>query len=124
MTADEAIALVGDVLGSIRGAPGKLVGSTYIQGTGQDFDVLHLVDSIDDAKAALLDDGFVLEGEESYDTSTFYSLRKGEVNALITADHDFYGGFIRAANVCRYLAVTDKAQRVAVHRIIMDGELQ
>lgn len=99
-----------------------LVGSSYILGSGEDIDCLLLVSNLQSATESAQLCGYEKEGGESYDTSTFYSLRKGDLNILLTEDLSFYSGFKASADVCRFLKVANKPDRIAVHRRLMDGE--
>lgn len=51
------------------------------------------------------------------------AVRKGNINLLLTADRDWMTRMIQATEVCKYLRLTDKSQRVAVNQIIRDGKL-
>lgn len=105
-----------------------LVGSTYILGAGKDVDWLFLVDDLAEAAAFLLRKGWDCESEQYDALQKFMSFRgPGRANALVTADEDFYTGFKRAAEVCRFLHkagvthVQSRAHRVRIHAIVRDG---
>lgn len=101
----------------------NIVGSTYILGAGKDIDVLVLCENKHDTLnvSGVVNSGWALETDEKYEGSEFFSIRKGDVNLLLTDDEEFFDGFAMAAEVCKYLKLADRAQRVAVHRIIRDG---
>ena len=109
----------------------KMVGSRYIckePRSGADHDLLilfhpfHLPEVVDN----LIANGWFNESEsDDYDIQDFWSWRKGKDNYIICWDEEFYWRFVRAAEVCRYLHVTDKEQRINVHKeIIFGGHLR
>lgn len=118
----DQVALVAEALRPAQVLKDRFVGSAYILGEGKDVDYLVLVGSMSAAIDLLAKAGYVLEGAESYDTSTFSSLRKDGLNVLITQSFAFFEGFAQAAEVCKYLGLKDREQRVKVHRILLDGE--
>lgn len=101
-----------------------LVGSTYINGQGKDTDVL----VIGLTREQVLGAGYEPDGEDGYDASgTFQSYRKGDVNLILSEDHDDFCRFIQAAELCRVITrITghkiNKDLRVAVHTFIRDDE--
>lgn len=99
-----------------------LVGSTYILGEGQDMDFAVLVSCIADGMEALDLAGYKYTGGCSGEEDDFFTLRKGDVNVILTADEDFFDNFMSASEICKALQLTSKWQRVAVHRIIMNDE--
>ncbi len=48
----------------------------------------------------------------------------GEINMLVTTNEAYFNAWLTSAEVCRYLhlqgVTVDRAQRVAIHRIIME----
>lgn len=98
-----------------------LVGSTYSLGHGNDLDILVLGDMY-----ALSN---TLEGmgwtRETlfihYDNTDFISLRKDNVNLLLTDDQEFFERFKLAAEVCKVLNLADRRARILVHRVVRDG---
>lgn len=100
-----------------------LVGSTYIVGEGKDIDLLAFAEDRDAIETALQVRGYVREGGESYNPQEdeFVSMRKDEFNVILTSDREFFASWVQAAEVCKYLKLADKEQRVMVHRIIVDG---
>jgi hypothetical protein len=49
------------------------------------------------------------------------TLRKGNVNLIVTISPKFYDGMKLASEVCTALKLKDKGDRVVVHRIVRDG---
>jgi hypothetical protein len=41
---------------------------------------------------------------------------------MLTADEDWFWNFVKSAAVCKALKLTEKWQRIAVHRVLMDDE--
>lgn len=107
---------------------GWMVGSTYICGAGEDLDVLVRVDDLNCAIELLPD--YDREGEDGEypEDDHWVSLRKDNLNLLLTDSHDLYMKWLTAAEVCKYLhqrqgtPYSPKDERIAVHRIIMDGD--
>lgn len=98
----------------------SLVGSTYILGEGNDVDIMWLVSDYQEATRLLIKDGY--EYDKDYEDDRFASLRKGEVNVIVTAEEERYRNTLIAAEVCKYLKVAERDDRIAVHRIIRDGK--
>lgn len=98
----------------------SLVGSTYILGEGNDVDIMWLVSDYQEATRLLIKDGY--EYDKDYEDDRFASLRKGEVNVIVTAEGLRYRNTLIAAEVCKYLKVWERDDRIAVHRIIRDGK--
>lgn len=105
-------------LGALKTA---VVGSTYILGTGKDFDLLVLVEDLRGMCARILSRGFSPDSEHAYDDAKFASFRKGRVNVLVTADPMFFDKFALAAEVCKVLKLTVREDRIKVHAVIRDG---
>lgn len=105
-----------------------IVGSTYINGFGNDVDVLVRVCGREKAVLDLIHAGFAVEGNPgSYEPGDgeFESLRRGDTNALITEDAEFYEKWVRAAEVCKYVhgllpQGINRDGRVHIHQLIMD----
>lgn len=105
-----------------------LVGSCEIQGEGNDVDVMvsafaaHHADPIADyLKSTGFIEQEVLDSEE-YGPGDFRSLRKNDVNVLLVWESDVRDKWIAAVEVCKYVETKTREQRVAIHKIIMDGE--
>lgn len=62
------------------------------------------------------------DGEYTTDLSSWSAWRDGCVNVLFEADVARYHGWVDSSRVVRALNLTDREQRVAVHRIILDGQ--
>jgi hypothetical protein len=102
----------------------QLVGSAYTVGDGaqaNDVDILVLVSDLDDAIDYCHCQGFCsMEGRKEYDIEVAHPVKRGVQNLLLTADRAWYLRFIAAAEVCRYLQLAERTQRVAVHKIVRD----
>ncbi len=59
------------------------------------------------------------EHNEEYGNSPFLSVRKGEVNLLLTYSKGFYQKFVAAANICKKLNVLSKEDRITLHGLII-----
>lgn len=97
-----------------------LVGSTYILGEGNDIDIMWLVSDYTEATRLLIKEGYVYD--KDYEDDRFASLRKDDVNIIVTAETDRYNNTLVACEVCKYLKVAARDDRIAVHRIIRDGK--
>ncbi len=94
-------------------------GSVYTNGLGKDCDVL--VSGTYRDKSALIAAGFKVcaateYGDES--SSAWVALRKGNINVLLCFSYDLYMRWVVAAEVCKWLRVTTKQQRVVIHEIV------
>lgn len=101
------------------------VGSRYILPIApveSDLDILVLTSDLELVALRLTAAGFEREGGEHYPESEFRSYRKGDVNFIITEDPVFFDKFKVAAEVCRYLRLSSRDQRINVHNIIIRGE--
>ncbi len=102
----------------------KMVGSayTYDREKANDVDMLVLVSDLDAAVEHCNGGGYVEHDEHiDYDDERSHPVKLGKTNLLLTSDHDWFAGFVRAAEVCRYLQLEERAQRVIVHKIVRDG---
>lgn len=131
-SADLAAAHTRDILAAL--APFEpevtLVGTMFINGEGNDYD--YVVYEPEDRPAGpmiedLMGHGFTRTSPESYNDSQFLTMRKGDVNLMLTRDPEFHKGFVAAARVCKYMqdggfVELNREQRVKIHRIIMNGE--
>lgn len=52
---------------------------------------------------------------------TWRSYRNGDLNLIVTSDQGWFDRYVAAMETCKYLRLTDKAQRIAVCRIVRDG---
>lgn len=101
-------------------------GSTTINGSGNDMDIIILVGT-DIWVTALHAPGWLLLGEESYNScGMFKSYRKGDLNLIITDCELYYEKWKIARNVCIWLAtqhnMRDRDTRVMIHHIVCDLE--
>jgi hypothetical protein len=100
------------------------VGSALYLDEAKDLDFLVLVDT---GGASWLParwwfDGFTLCGGEYDDqTEKWGATRKGLVNLIITVDPEWYSRMLTASAVCEALKLTDKGDRIVVHRVVRDG---
>lgn len=97
-----------------------LVGSTFILGKGADVDVLLLVSSTLNALHKVQNAGYAPDCTTHYAGADFHSLRKGDVNLILTESGSYFRGFVKAAKVCKLLKVADKPMRIAIHDLIRD----
>lgn len=104
-------------------AEAALVGSAYTMGAGQDIDLLLLVDNKDVSRFTLTCKGAEVGGSSDplAMQDCWESMRLGKLNILLCDDEEFFEKWKTAAEVCKYLKLGIKQQRVDVHRIIMDG---
>jgi hypothetical protein len=92
--------------------------------TDTDEDILILTDNMPTIQRALKKDGW--DGTEMYisddgtsTTGDFYSMRKGEINLIITQEKEFYDKFTLASFVCKTLNVMAKKDRITVFQAIL-----
>lgn len=105
-----------------------LVGSCEIQGEGKDVDVMvsvftavHAASVADYLKSTGYIEQEVLDSE-SYGPGDFRSLRRNDVNVLLVWTSDVAQKWKTAVEVCKYVKTQTREQRVAIHKIVMDGE--
>ncbi len=106
----------------------QYVGSRYICNPppmDTDLDILVLADphskqKLDKALEEWL--GKRPEHNKEYGNSPFLSVRKGEVNLLLTYSKLFYTRFVAAANLCKKLNVRSKENRIEIHDLVI-GDL-
>lgn len=103
----------------------ELVGSCAIQEYGNDIDVMIFVPVNWADKAAQIVETMGYEEEQGdkdeYGDGDFRSFRKGPVNILLVWEARVCVGWMASVEMCRYVGATTREQRVAIHRIIMDG---
>lgn len=61
-------------------------------------------------------------GEYDEMDGTWYTLRNGDVNLIVTTDPGWYARALLANEVCCALRLMDKLDRVKVYRVIRDGK--
>jgi len=84
------------------------------------------VKDLEYSKDLLVDAGYTLSSNGSGSGDEFCCFRKGDVNVMITESQLWYEEFVKAAWACRVVTLQgfqlDKAGRIAIHRVIMNGE--
>lgn len=102
------------------------IGSFHAFGEGADEDYvveLSPITDVEDAVAELEGVGYTVTSPTEYgENPRFVAMRKGRLNLLVTGDAEFAELSAAAFDVVRVLNLRDKAQRIAVHRIIVDGK--
>jgi hypothetical protein len=102
------------------------VGSSNIPGVqANDRDLLLLVnDRLDFVNTCVEEFGWTYEcgkdpGDKypAADGSTFSSLRKGQVNLIVTSLPHFYRGFSIGAAICEFFRVSRRPVRVFIHKV-------
>lgn len=108
-----------------------VVGSSYITDrTDSDIDVLVLLKTTPCSSLdQLAFNGWDYGGSVGVEGDKWMSWKKhtleaGDVNLLATYDEEYFNAWLTSAEVCRYLhlrgIVVPRAERVAIHNIIMD----
>ena len=108
----------------------SLVGSRKIPAvtSPKDYDFLVLCRRRKSKIKKLRRDGYVLEaGQKScyghLFLERFVSLRKDDINIILTDSPKFYADFITATKVCIALNLVDRVDRVKVHKAVLYGEV-
>lgn len=60
-------------------------------------------------------------GEYDADAGTWCSVRRGNLNLMLTHDRAFFDGYVKAMEVCKVLRLESKDQRIAVCKVVRDG---
>ena len=110
---------------SLAERPMTLVGSTAINGFGNDLDVVLECVDLDDVAGRLSDAGWVLNTAEVYrgiNSDGWFSARLGEINLLVS-EPDVADTWLVATEVCKVFASivnrpTTRDERVAFHRAV------
>lgn len=105
------------------------IGSYHAFGEGHDKDYVLLVKEflpLDDVVDCLDEQGYTVSspdrGEDGYgESDVFIAMRKGELNVLVTDDYGFAERSRAAFDVVRVLRLHDKQDRIAVHKVVVDG---
>ena len=126
MTQEEALSLYRETLKELKEKlpiqAHCVVGSSFIVGPeeAKDLDLLVLLPVNSSLRNSLLsdwewgyDETYPIEGD-------FESGRRGSVNLLLVNDPAIFKQWCLAANVCKYLKLSKKKDRVTVHQILMD----
>lgn len=104
------------------------VGSSYVLGSGMDLDMVVHVRDMASSMNVLDLAGYACNSKDYADsTDNFKCFRNGLVNVMLVTDQKWYDNFLLSSEVCKAmnlcgLAIDMKAARIAVHRVIMDGE--
>lgn len=114
----EAMALASEYEGCLLSS---LVGSVAIEGKGNDVDHLWLVVNKGDVIQYLTGLGFIHEGNITYNNGDFESFRRMPLNIIITDLPKIFETWKVAVEVCKYVGVRTREERVAIHQIVMDG---
>jgi hypothetical protein len=101
----------------------QLVGSALYHPEPKDLDFLVLVDHKDFLMGARWAFGseWDLCGDYDLTGDLWGAIRKGNVNLILTVDAAWYDRAALANEVCHTLKLMDKADRMAVYRVIRDG---
>lgn len=83
---------------------------------GCDEDWLILATNVTELCETLHKDGYAYDGNGS-DYGIFTSMRKGELNLVVTDNEDFYKASTRATEFCNEFNIKDKTDRMEVHHI-------
>ena len=89
-----------------------------------DLDVLVLDEFYDPQKWEDL--GFTIESPHNPDYGPdvlFTSYRRGDINLIVTDEHDFYELFLVATRLCKSLNLMQKQNRVTLFKFILYNEL-
>jgi len=100
-----------------------LIGSAaYMPEQANDVDFALLIDADVPTFASEMG-GFERCGDydQGYIDGQWTAMRRGNLNLMITADVDWYRKYIQAMQVCKYLKIADKIDRIAVCKIVRDG---
>lgn len=132
MTKDEVIALTISESMELADNPGvekfTLIGSSTVEGCEpKDVDFLVLLaddpenlDTVFERADDVLPGDLSMEEYKDWDED-WCSMRRGKANYIVTTCPDLYAKSLLANDVVRLLKLTDKRDRVAVHRLIRDG---
>ena len=96
--------------------------------TDTDVDFLVLVEDLGTATARLGHDGWHMcagkeghyENDKDY-SLTWYAVRKGKVNLILTEDPSWYNRAVHATTVCKQHNVLEKSDRIVIFRWLRDG---
>lgn len=89
-------------------------------------DLMDFVSNMDDAGwegcSSRSQEGKALYACDPNYSETWFAMRRGSLNAIISVDFEWYARAIAATELCRALNVRDKERRIDVFRVIRDGE--
>jgi hypothetical protein len=77
---------------------------------------------VEDCKVVGFKGGEVYFSASGTASSDFYSLRKGEINLIITSRKEFFDKFLLATHVCKTLNVMSKQHRITVFQAVLYGK--
>ena len=93
--------------------------------TDTDEDILILTDKlyrlVEDCKAQGYRGGEVYFTAEAKSASDFISLRKGNINLIVTEDRKWFNRFMAASHVCKTLNIMEKHRRILVFQAVLYG---
>lgn len=69
----------------------------------------------------ITEEGKLLYAEDPDYSTTWYSLRKGNLNIIVTNDEEWFMRAVAATELCKALNLADKEHRIRVFRVIRDG---
>lgn len=98
----------------------ELVGSKAICSPppqDSDTDILVYTPATEAFRMLLEVEGWKKDG--NYPEGSFESYKKGDLNIILTFLFAYFHSFVRAKDVCKLLNLTDKAQRIAVHELML-----
>lgn len=103
-----------------------LIGSAMYRADAADVDfavMLHEGNEAMEALTALCDSALGFEPCGQYDTQLgeWGSVRRGNLNLMVTHSRKFFDGYKTAMEVCKVLDLADKFDRIAVCAIVRDG---
>ncbi len=110
------------ILGTIAFQP---TGSRHICDppvTGTDEDYIVHVEDVRTFALNAITDGYQIACKDSCaEMSNFLSLRKGDINLIITGNGDFYQRFVAATAVAKRLNLLNKTDRIALFQAVLYG---
>lgn len=88
-----------------------------------DIDYLVLTINHEMLSLQLMNEGFVVEGDNSYGESEFESYRRGNMNILVNTDKQFFSKWQDATRLCTKLNLSEKKDRIALFQYILYGNI-
>ena len=84
-------------------------------------------DAMREFEKVLVLDGWLICGKDYEEAkridSTFKSYRKGEINLILTRNPLIYERYKFATRLCKFLNITDKAQRIGVFTMVKVNDI-
>lgn len=133
MNISEEIKNAGEIVGTLPNViDSALIGSAYYLPNPTDIDIAILVDSPNIWTYEY--DNFIASGVPNegwhrcseYDKPergiqpTWTSVRRGNLNFMMTVSKEFFDGYVTAMEVCKALNLTEKTDRIKVCQIVRD----